>query len=445
METPETRYAVTRDGTHIAYRSIGTGPRELVFIPPWTSCVELDVDDPYIGETIRRGASIGRFVSFDKRGTGMSDPVERDVCPTLEERADELTAVLEAAGCVRPTVFTGADGAAVALVFAAMYPDRLNALCLYAPFARFVDAPDYPIGYPREVAEFMVEQAGRTWGSGQFAPTAPSMADDRRFLEWFGAYQRRSASPSTATRFLRMAFETDVRDVLPLVRVPTVVMHRSDDTLVPVAAGRYVADRIPGARFVELEGSDHFWAIGDSDAVLDEMEEAATGVRPVAKSDRVLATVLFTDIVGSTDQLAAVGDTAWRELLEAHDQTARMMIARHHGDFIHHTGDGFLATFDGPARAVRCAHELDKALERIGLDIRAGVHTGEIERRGDHVAGLAVHVGARVAALAEAHQVLATRTVKDLTAGSGLRFTDYGEHALKGVPDTWHLFAVTPS
>ena len=441
-DLPETRYAVTRDGNHIAYRIMGRGTPELVFIPPWTSSVELDVDDPYVGPTIRRAASIGRFVSYDKRGTGMSDPVEPGICPTLEERADELMAVLDAAGCERPTVFTGADGAAVAMVFAASYPEKLNALCLYAPFARVITAPDYPIGYPREVVDVMVDLAGQTWGSGQVAPTAPSLEGDQRFLEWFGRYQRRSASPSAGKRFLRMAVETDVRNVLPLIRIPTVVLHRTGDQLVPIAFGRYVADHIPGARFIELQGTDHFWAIGDSDSVLDAMEEAATGVRPVPNTDRVLATVLFTDIVGSTERATELGDRLWRDLLDAHDAAVRHQLHRFAGREIQTTGDGFFATFDGPGRAIRCACAIRDAVRPLGLEIRAGLHTGEIELRGKDVAGVAVHIGARVSALAATGEVLVSGAMPPLVFGSGIDFEDRGEHQLKGVPGSWRLFAV---
>ncbi|MGZ8763122.1 MAG: serine aminopeptidase domain-containing protein [Acidimicrobiia bacterium] len=441
-DLPETRYAVTRDGAHIAYRIMGTGPPELVFIPPWTSSVELDVDDPYVGPTVRRLASIGRFVSYDKRGTGMSDPVEPGACPTLEERADELMAVLDASGCDRPTVFTGADGAAVAMMFAATYPEKLNALCLYAPFARVIEAPDYPIGYSREVVDFMVETAGRAWGRGEIAPTAPSLEGDERFLEWFGRYQRRSGSPSAGKRFLRMAIETDVRDVLPLIRVPTVVLHRSGDQLIPIAAGRYVADHIPGARFIELEGIDHFWAVGDLDSVLDEVEEVATGVRPITDANRVLATVMFTDIVRSTERATELGDRRWRELLDAHDAAVRIQLQRFGGREINTTGDGFFATFDGPGRAIRCACAVRDTVRPLAIEVRAGLHIGEIELRGDDVTGMAVHIGARVSALAAPGEVLVSSAIPPLVFGSGIDFDERGEHRLKGVPGSWTLFAV---
>ena len=441
-DLPETRYAVTRDGTHIAYRVMGTGSPELVFIPPWMSSVELDVDDPYVGPTIQRLASIGRLVSYDKRGGGMSEPLAPGGYPTLEERVDELVAVLDAVGSERPTVFTGADGAAVAMLFAATHPERLHALCLYAPFARVIEAPDYPVGFPAEAVDVMVEAAGQAWGSGQVAPTAPSMAGDERFLSWFGSYQRRSASPAAGKRFLRMAIETDVREILPSIRVPTVVLHRVGDQLVPIAAGRYVADHIPGARFIELQGIDHFWAIGDSEILLDTVEEMATGAPARPDADRILATIMFTDIVGSTERATELGDRRWRELLDAHDASVRRQLERFGGREIKATGDGFLAIFDGPGRAIRCACALRDAVRPIGIEVRAGVHTGEIELRGDDVAGVAVHIGARVAALAASGEVLVSGAVPPLVIGSGIDFDERGEHQLKGVPGTWALFAV---
>ena len=438
----ETRYAVTRDGAHIAYRIMGSGHHEIVFIPPWMSSVELDVDDPYVGPTLRRLASIGRFVSYDKRGSGMSDPVEPGEYPTLEQRVDELVAVLDAVGYERPTVLAGADGAAIAMMFAATYPEKVNALCLYAPFARATAAPDYPIGQPTEVVDMIVEAVGKSWGTGKTAPTAPGKANDSRFLEWMGQYQRRSASPSAARRFLHMTMQTDVRDLLPTIRVPSVVLHRNGDQLIPIALGRYVADHIPGARFIELEGSDHFWAVGDTDPLLDVMEELATGSAPTHPTDRVLATVMFTDIVSSTERASDLGDRRWRELLDAHDLAVRKQLGRFGGREIKTTGDGFLATFDGPGRAIRCACAIRDALRPLGIEVRAGLHTGEVELRGDDVAGVAVHVGARVSSLAGAGEVLVSGSVPPLVIGSGIDFDERGEHHLKGVPGVWQIWAV---
>ena len=441
-ELPETRYATTRDGTDIAYRVMGAGPTEVVFIPPWMSSVELDVDDPYVGPTVQRLSSFGRLVSYDKRGGGMSESLPPGISVTLEDRVDELEAVLDAVGFRQPTVFTGADGAAVALLFAATHPERVHGLCLYAPSARVIEAPDYTIGYSAETVDLMVETAGRMWGSGRVAPTAPSMADDDRFLSWFGSYQRRSASPAAGKRFLRMAMETDVRELLPTIRVPTVVLHRTEDPLVPITMGRYVADHIPGARFIELDGVDHFWAIGDAGTVLDAVEEMATGSPAKPQGDRVLATVMFTDIVGSTERASELGDQKWRELLDSHDVAVRRQLERFGGHEVHTTGDGFLATFDGPGRAIRCACAIRDGLRPLGVEVRAGLHTGEIELRGDDVAGMAVHIGARVSALAGPGEVLVSGAVPPLVMGSGIEFEMLGDHQLKGVPGTWTVFAV---
>jgi class 3 adenylate cyclase len=442
VEGSETGYALTRSGRHIAYRAVGTGPAELLFVPPWTSTVELDFEDPYLGPELQRLASIGRLVSYDKYGTGMSDPVGPGETPTLEERVDELLAVLDAASLQRPTVFTGADGAAVALTCAALYPDRLKALCLYAPFARAIQGPDYPIGAPAESVELLVQLVGETWGTAQLAPSAPSLADDRHFLAWLGHYQRRSASPSAAQRFLRMAADTDVRHLLPMIRVPTVVVHRSGDQLVPISLGRYVADHIPAARFVELPGTDHFWAVGDSDSVIDIVEELATGHQPMLRTDRVLATVLFTDVVDSTRHAAQLGDRRWRELLTAHDASVRRQIARFDGHHVRGTGDGFVAIFDGPGRAIRCACSARASVRPLGLDITAGLHTGEVEVRGDDIAGIAVHIAARVVALARPGEILVSAAVPPLLIGAPFAFHARGEHDLKGVPGTWNIFAV---
>lgn len=444
VSPPETRYAESRDGDSIAFRVMGGGPPDLVFIPPWMSSVELDVDDPYVGPTVRRLASVGRLVSYDKRGGGMSEPLAPGDLPTIEERVDDLVAVLDAVRCEKPTVFAGADGAAIAMMFAATFPERLGALCLYAPFARVIEAPDYPIGYPADVIDAMVEIAEQTWGSGKVAPTAPTMATDAPFLAWFGSYQRRSASPAAGARFLRMAVETDIRDILGYIHVPTVVLHRSGDQLVPIAAGRYVAEHIAGAHFVELPGNDHFWAVGDQDAILDTVEEMATGLPPVPEDVRSLVTILFVDIVGSTKRATELGDQRWRELLDAHDDLVRRQFARFHGREIDSTGDGFLATFDGPGRAVRCACAIRDSIRGLGLEIRAGLHTGEVELRSEGIAGVAVHIAARVCALAGPGEVLVSESLPRLVVGSRLEFADRGSYELRGVPGEWTLYAAEP-
>lgn len=437
------RYTTTRDGTHIAYRVTGSGP-EIVFIPPWMSSVEFDADDPYIGPTLQRLESIGRVATYDKRGSGMSDPLADDSFPTLDARVDELESVLDAAGMDSATIFTGADGAAIALVFAARCPTRVDALCLYAPFACAKATPDYPIGYSSEVLELLIDSVHATWGrnDNMSVPTAPSMADNQEFVAWMAAYQRRSGSPNSGSRFLRTAVETDVRLVLPLVRVPTVVVHRRDDPLIPLAAGRYVADNVNGARFVELEGTDHFWAVGDTSAILDVLEELVTGSPAPVRGDRQFATVLFTDIVGSTEHAASLGDRRWRELLDAHHIAVRRELSRFGGQEIATTGDGFLATFAAPGRAIICAIALRDAVRSLGLEVRVGLHAGEIEVYDENVAGIAVHIGARIAALATPGQILVSGSIPPLVFGANFEFADRGVHDLKGVPGQWAVLEV---
>jgi class 3 adenylate cyclase len=360
----------------------------------------------------------------------------------LEERADELLAVLHAAGSEKVAVIAGADGGAVAMMFAATYPERVSALCLYATWARVAQAPDYPIGYPAESVDAMVELVGQSWGTSLTVPlVAPSMVGDDGFAVWLGRVQRLSASPAAAKRFFRTAWETDVRALLPTIRVPTIVVHRSGDQVVPIAWGRYVAEHIPGARFVELAGADHLWFVGDTDP-FDEVEHVVTGVRPVPDLDRVLATVMFTDIVGSTDMASELGDRQWRHLLDSHDAAVDRQLERFAGRKIKSTGDGVLGIFDGPGRAIRCACAIRDSVRSLGVDIRAGLHTGEIERRADDVAGVAVHIAARVLALATPGEVLVSGAIPPLVAGSGIEFADRGEHDLKGVPGIWRLYSV---
>jgi len=438
----EIGYAVTREGVSIAYRLSGAGEREIVFIPPWVSSVEFDSEDPYIGPTYQRLGSLGRLVSYDKRGTGMSDAVDRGPFPSLEDRVDELIAVLDAVGFDCPTVLAGCDGASIAMMFAATYPHRTHALCLYAPFARALVAPDYPIGYTTEEAEFVVAVSTDQWGTGALTGNAPSRANDAAFQEWFKRFQRRSMSPTRWKRFALMTIQTDIRDLLPTIQVPTVVVHRRGDLIVPLELGRYVAEHIPDARLVEVEGSDNLWAVGDTEPLLSAMEELVTGSTPTPTHERVLATVMFTDIVSSTERATTLGDRPWRELLDAHDRVVRKELDRFGGREVKTTGDGFLATFDGPGRAIRCACAIRDGVRPLGIEVRTGLHTGEIEMRGDDVAGVAVHIGARVSAHAAAGEVLVSGAVPPLVFGSGIDFNDRGEHTLKGVPGTWRIFAV---
>jgi class 3 adenylate cyclase/pimeloyl-ACP methyl ester carboxylesterase len=388
-------------------------------------------------------SSFARVMVFDKRGNGLSDPV-KDV-PTIEERMDDIRAVMDAAGSQRAAIFAASEGVPTSIVFAATYPERVSALALYGGMARTTWSEDHPWAPHKEDLELANEELILPfWGRGILPEiVSPSLQDDPEVVRWAARLERYAASPAMMRQTFEMFFDTDVRAFLPLITVPTLVLHRAGDMLVNVRSGRYLAEHIPGARYVELPGSDHGGFAGDSDAIIDEVQEFLTGVRGTPDLDRVLATVLFTDIVGSTDRAASLGDRKWRELLDEHDEIVKRHVAQFRGRFVKHTGDGALATFDGPGRAIQCARMMRAAVKRLDIQIRAGLHAGEVELRGDDVGGIAVHIGARVAALAGGDEILVSSTVKDLVVGSGLRFAERGGHQLKGVPGTWQLFAVT--
>jgi len=439
---PTTRYAKAPDGVSIAYQVIGEEPRDLVWVPGWVSHIEAAWDEPTLARFFERLATFSRLILFDKRGTGMSDRVPDSELPTLETRMADVRAMCDAVGSERTALLGVSEGAAMCLLFAATYPARTSAIILLGGYARRQEAPDYPWGGSLERHTAFLEEIARDWGGPVGLDVrAPSKLGDIRFRENWARYIRMGASPGAAAALTRMNAEIDVRPILDAVRVPTLVLHRTGDRTIAVEAGRYLAEHIPDASFVELAGDDHLPWIGDSDAILGEIEEFLTGVRTSPHTDRVLATVLFTDIVGSTERAADLADAAWADLLEAHHARVREQLARYAGREIDTAGDGFLAIFDGPARGVRCAIAVAEALRPLGLEVRAGLHTGEIELAGDDVRGLAVHVGARIAALAGPGEVLVSRTVKDLVVGSGLTFQDRGTHVLKGVPDEWQLFS----
>ncbi|MEX2101584.1 MAG: adenylate/guanylate cyclase domain-containing protein [Actinomycetota bacterium] len=444
MEIPDTRYAKTSDGVHIAYASTGEGP-DLIFIPGFVSNVELFWEDPDASAFFSRLSRFVRVSVLDKRGTGLSDPVPNDDLPPIEVRMDDVRAVMDAIGADQAFIAGHSEGGQNCAVFAATYPERTLGLILLTSDVRAAWAPDHPWGMKREEWEAEQMLIERGWGTGEymasfFPQIMPSLAGDERARQRFTRFWRRSASPAAAMAVNGMWWETDIRRVLPAITVPTLILWRSGSPW--AQESRYLAEHVPHARAVEIEGPDHVPWAGDTEPFLSDIEEFVTGTRPAVEPDRVLATVLFTDIVGSTERAAAIGDARWRELLEAHHAAVRAQLERSRGKDIDTAGDGFLATFDGPARAVRCALAIMSSLRDVGLEIRAGVHTGEIELLGDNVAGLAVHIGARVAALAGPNEVLVSSTVKDLTAGSGLLFEDAGEHELKGVPDRWHLYRV---
>lgn len=441
---PKTEYAKSGD-VHVAYQVLGDGPLHLVFVPGFVSHVEHFWEDPSLARFLRRLASFSRLVFFDKRGTGLSDRVSEAAMPTLEERMDDVRAVMDAVGFVRAAIFAPSDAGALAILFAATYPERMRALVLYGTFPTGAKEPGYPWGGTQAEWEAVAERWQDRWGRVAFALErfAPSKAQDERFVDWFARLERLAASPGAAATLARMNAEIDVRHVLPTLRVPTLVLHRTGEQVVFVEEGRYIAERVPGAKYVELDGVDHWPWLGDADAVIEEIEEFLTGTRAPMVPHRVLATVLFTDIVASTERAAEVGDRRWREVLEDHHALVRGELARFRGREIDTSGDGFFAIFDGPARAVRCAWAITKAVGSIGLEIRAGLHTGECELIGEKVGGIAVHTCARVAAMAAPGEVLVSRTVKDLVAGSGLEFVTRGTERLKGIPDEWELFAVS--
>jgi pimeloyl-ACP methyl ester carboxylesterase len=436
---PETRYAKSGD-LNIAYQVVGEGPFDLVYVPGWISNVELMWEEPAHARVLGRLAGFSRLILFDKRGTGLSDPVPLDRLPTLEERMDDVRAVMDAAGCEQAAIFGFSEGGLMSVLFAATYPERTTALVLYGIFAKRIWSPDYPWAPTPEARRREVEELERDWAkSMDLDQLAPS--EDDEFKQRLATYFRRSASPGAAVALLRMNTEIDVREVLPSIRAPTLVMHRVDDRDVKVEESRWIATRIPGAKYVELAGDAHTLWGGDTDAIVDEIEEFLTGARPAPGTDRVLATVLFTDLVGSTERATTLGDRRWRELLERHHAVIRRELDRFRGSEIDTTGDGFFAAFDGPARAVRAACTIRDTVRELGLDLRAGLHTGECELMQDKITGIAVHTGARVAAAAGTGEVLVSSTVRDLVAGSGIEFEDRGEHELKGV-GSWRLYSV---
>ncbi|HUP16882.1 MAG TPA: adenylate/guanylate cyclase domain-containing protein [Acidimicrobiia bacterium] len=439
---PVVNYARSGD-VNIAYQVTGEGSRDLVYVPGWVSNIEVMWEDPGLARFLRRPASFARVIIFDKRGTGLSDAVAVDGLPTLEVRMDDLRAVMDAAGSQRATLFGHSEGGNMCVLFAATYPDRTDGLILTGSYARRIWSPDYPWAPTPEKRAADIEDTERSWGDpGLIDYYAPSRANDPAFREWVQRYLRLSASPRAAAEMMRMNTEIDVTTVLPSIRVPTLLLYRVDDQDVKVEEGRYIASKIPGAKLVELPGADHFFWAGDPEPLLQEIEEFVTGQRTTADHDRVLATILFTDIVGSTRKAADLGDQAWRDLLARHNAAIRQELARWRGREVGSAGDGFLATFDGPARAIRCAEASARAVGPLGIELRCGLHTGEIEIVDSDVAGLAVHIGARIAALAGPGEVLVSRTVKDLVAGAGFQFTSRGLHSLKGVPEEWDVYAL---
>jgi pimeloyl-ACP methyl ester carboxylesterase len=439
---PTTRYARSGDYS-IAYQVVGDGPLDLVYVPGFVSHVEHAWEDPDLARFLTRLASFSRLILFDKRGTGLSDRVPVQKLPTLEERMDDVRAVMDAAGSERAALFGVSEGGPMSMLFATTHPERVTALVLYGTYAKRVRGPDYPWAPTIEEHRLNLDAVQRDWGGpSQAEAWAPSVADDDRFKRWWGQYLRLGASPAAARAVLEMTLEIDVRDILPAIRVPTLILHRTGDRRIQIGGSRYMATRIPDALLVELTGIDHLAWVGDSDAVVDEMQEFLTGTRHAPEPTRILATVLFTDMVESTSRAVQLGDARWRALISAHDRLVRDELTRFRGREIDRRGDGFLAIFDGPARAISSALSIVDRAHELGIQVRAGLHTGELDVIESGIAGIAVHIGARVMSLAGPDEVLVSSTVKDLVAGSGLSFSEKGTHELKGVPGSWRIFRV---
>jgi class 3 adenylate cyclase len=436
------RYARNRD-VSLAYEVFGEGDRDILVTFGWIGSFQSALEHPAHARWFHRLASFGRVIVWDKRGTGLSERLPADRLPTLEERMDDMRVVMDAVGSERATALGISEGASLSAVFAATHPDRVTSLILLGGFARTLEDEDYEWGTSREAAEAFRRRIGDTWGdnAGLLKLWAPSIADDPVAQEHWNRMMVVGGTPATAIAWLEMVEGTDIRATLPAINVPTLVLHRVNDRIVPVEHSRYMAEHIPGARYVELPRADHLWWV-EGDDILDEIETFLTGTTTAYEPDRVLATVMFTDIVGSTTKAAELGDRRWHDLRDAHDSAVRRLLERYRGREVKTLGDGFLATFDGPGRAIRCASEVREAVRRMGLEVRAGLHTGEVELDGGDISGIAVNIGARVGAQASAGEVLVSQTVKDLVAGSGLEFDDRGEHDLKGVPGPWRLWSL---
>ena len=439
MPAPITRYARSGD-VHLAYQVVGEGPRDLVFALDWASHLEVLWEQPFVQELVLSLARFSRVIWFDMRGVGLSDRVLESA---PEDWIDDVAAVMDAAGSQRAALVAHGHASQMALMAAATHPDRIESLVLMNGFARFSRADDYPAGIPAEAGELLLGQVADTWGRGTMAGfLGPSVAANPGMTDWYSRLERFTASPGTAQAKMRTILELDVREVLPLVTAPTLVIQNTGDAYVRAGHGRFLAEHIAGARLLERDSGDH-WPVPEPD-LLVAIEEFITGSRvEEPEVDRVLTTVLFVDVVGSTERVSELGDRRWQALLDQFVSTVDRQLQTHRAELVDRSGDGILATFDGPARAIRCAWGIRDDVQRVGLDVRSGLHTGEVTQRNHDVAGIAVHIGARVSELAGAGEVLVTRTVRDLVAGSGIAFDDRGEFPLKGVPERWELYATS--
>jgi class 3 adenylate cyclase/alpha-beta hydrolase superfamily lysophospholipase len=441
-ELPETRYARTADGLSIAYQQLGEGPTDVVLLPSF-SCIDVMWEEATFARMLTRLAGIGRLICLDYRGLGASDPVPLGAVPSPEDWMEDLRVVLDTVGSTSASIIANGSAGFIGMTFAATYPERTYALILVDTAVRVLWSEEYRFGVDARLHEQTIQSTMDVWGTTSLASyAAPSRAGDKRFCKWLARYERGAASRATAGTLIRWSSSLDHRIVLPAIRVPTLVLHHRANQLFPLDFGRYLAEHISGARLITLPGSDTLLFTEGADEIVDHIEEFVTGVPPVREPNRALATVLFTDLVGSTEHAADLGDKRWTELLHDHDALVDRELVFHRGRKLKDTGDGILATFDGPARAVRCAQAICQGVRPLGIEVRAGLHTGEVELCGDDIRGIAVHIGQRVSALARPGEVLVTRTVVDLVTGSGIAFADCGEHELKGVPGTWKLFVV---
>jgi len=448
--TPQTKYALSGD-VHIAYQVFGQGAIDLIFVRGFTSHLELDWEEQYGAHFLDRLASFARVITLDKRGTGMSDRVPNDALPAIEQRMDDVRAVMDAVGVQQGAVFGESEGGVMCLLFAATFPERTRALVLYGSFARRLWAPDYPWGPNVQEREKWFQEIETGWGQVREEMQAdPQLANDLLKQSMSARYERMSASPGAALALAKMNSQIDVRDILQTIHVPTLILHHVDDPDVDIGGARYMVQHIPGAKLIEFPGTIHVLSrvvpgllSKERDKILDEVEEFLTGAHPAPQTDRILATVLFTDIVSSTEKVAELGDQRWHELLNSHHTLVRKQLALFRGREVDTAGDGFFATFDGPGRAIRCACAICDGVRDLGIEVRAGLHTGECELMGDKVGGIAVHIGARVLSQANPGEVIVSSTVKDLVTGSGIVFEDRGLRPLKGLPGEWRLYAVS--
>lgn len=442
MIIPETKY--TKSGEiNIAYQSLGKGKLDLICVIGWLSNVEYVWEEPTITSFLNRLAAFSRLIIFDKRGTGLSDRVSQ--MPTLEQRMDDVRAVMDAAGSEKAALLGISEGGSMCALFAATYPERTSGLILCGSFAKRIWDAEYPWAPTPEERKKFFDAISEGWsGVVDIDTIAPSMKNDERFKTWWATYLRRSASPGDALAFAKMNTEIDIRNILPSIHVPTLVLHRKGDMDSNIEEARYMERKIPGARLVEFEGNDHLPWVGESHLILDEIELFLTGALRETEPERMLTTILFTDIVSSTQKALEIGDTRWHHLLDSHNTIVRKELTRFRGKEIKTTGDGFFATFDGPARAIKCARAISDDVRQLGIEVRAGLHTGECEILGVDLGGITVHTGARIMSYADASEVLVSSTVKNLVAGSGIQFQSKGKYELKGIPGEWELYTVIP-